>query len=281
MHPSCRSRARSGGGGYDLARRAAAPDRSVASGPSRPSPDGPSDPPARGAREPLPDRRPMTAIGLRRPSLRAAVVVVLVLIVLGGALGAGMVSANAFGLGDKFDRLVAKVERLIVGPPPPDRATVPTVTVTEPPATPPPTPAPTLPPGASPTPVADAPGPRRGRRQRRAGPGRRLRPRDPEGLVRPGRRPDDARRARPGRHVRGVPEGPRRPDPRVGDLRRQPQLRVGPLGDGVRARGVRRAGLPDPGLRLARPARCATPRSRSRRRTRRRSCWPGAAPTRG
>ena len=99
----------------------------------------------------------MTAIGLRRPSLRAALAVVLVLIVLGGALGAGMVSANAFGLGDKFDRLVAKVERLIVGPPPPDRATVPTVTVTEPPATPPPTPAPTLPPGASPTPVPTIP----------------------------------------------------------------------------------------------------------------------------
>jgi hypothetical protein len=99
----------------------------------------------------------MTALGLPRPSLRVAVIVVLVVIVLGGALGAGMVSANAFGLGDKFDRLVAKVERLIVGPPPPDRATVPTVTVTEPPASPSPTPAPTLPPGASPTPSPTAP----------------------------------------------------------------------------------------------------------------------------
>src|SRR6478735_9756475 len=54
-------RARSGGGGYDLARRAAR-DHSVASGPSRPSPDGPADPPARGACEPRPDRRPMTAL---------------------------------------------------------------------------------------------------------------------------------------------------------------------------------------------------------------------------
>jgi hypothetical protein len=99
----------------------------------------------------------MTAISLRRPSLRTAVVVVLVLVVLGGALGAGLVSANAFGLGDKFERLVAKVERIIIGPPPADRATVPTVTVTEPPATEPPTPAPTLPTGASPTPSPTLP----------------------------------------------------------------------------------------------------------------------------
>ena len=65
----------------------------------------------------------MTAIGLRRPSLRAALVVVLVVIVLGGALGAGMVSRRTrSALGVLFDRLVAKVERFIVGPPPPDRA---------------------------------------------------------------------------------------------------------------------------------------------------------------
>jgi hypothetical protein len=94
----------------------------------------------------------VTAIGLRRPSLRQAIVVVLILIVLGGALGAGMVNANAFDLGDKFDRLVAKIERFIVGPPPADRATVPTVTITPPPATPSPTPVPTPKPGASPTP---------------------------------------------------------------------------------------------------------------------------------
>ena len=94
----------------------------------------------------------MTAIGLHRPSLRRAIVIALVLVVLGGALGAGLVNANAFGLGDKFDRLVAKVERLIIGPPPADRATVPTVTITLPPATSAPTPAPTLAPGASATP---------------------------------------------------------------------------------------------------------------------------------
>jgi hypothetical protein len=94
----------------------------------------------------------VTAIGLRRPSLRQAVVIVFVLVILGGALGAGMVNANAFGVGDKFERLVAKVERFFMGPPPADRATVPTVTVTPPPPTPSPTPAPTLAPGASATP---------------------------------------------------------------------------------------------------------------------------------
>jgi hypothetical protein len=75
-----------------------------------------------------------------------------VLLVLGGALGAGMVNANAYGLGDKFDRLVAKVERFVMGPPPADRATVPTVTITPPPPTLSPTPAPSLALGASATP---------------------------------------------------------------------------------------------------------------------------------
>ncbi|MFL5727729.1 MAG: hypothetical protein ACJ77F_15485 [Chloroflexota bacterium] len=93
----------------------------------------------------------MTTLGLRRPSVRQSLVVLLVLVVLGGAFGAGAIASNAFGLGDKFDRLVAKVERFIVGPPPADRATIPTVTVTPPPSRPP-TPAPTAPPGASPTP---------------------------------------------------------------------------------------------------------------------------------
>jgi len=75
-----------------------------------------------------------------------------VLLVLGGALGAGMVNANAYGLGDKFDRLVAKVDRFFIGPPPADRATVPTVTITPPPPTPSVTPAPSLALGASATP---------------------------------------------------------------------------------------------------------------------------------
>jgi len=45
-------------------------------------------------------------------------------------LGLGAVATNAFGAGDKFDRLIAKIERFIVGPPPADRSTRPTVEVT-------------------------------------------------------------------------------------------------------------------------------------------------------
>jgi hypothetical protein len=93
----------------------------------------------------------VTAVGRRRPSIRQALLVILIVGVLGAALSAGAVATNAFGIGDKFDRLVAKVERLIVGPPPADRQTIPTVTVTPVPSLPP-TPAPTLRPGASPTP---------------------------------------------------------------------------------------------------------------------------------
>jgi hypothetical protein len=93
----------------------------------------------------------MTAVARRRPSARQALLVILVVAVLGAALSAGAVATNAFGIGDKFDRLVAKVERLIIGPPPADRPTVPTVTVTPAPSLPP-TPPPTLEPGASPTP---------------------------------------------------------------------------------------------------------------------------------
>src|SRR5262245_58670885 len=64
-----------------------------------------------------------------------------------------MVYANAFGMGDRFDRLVAKVERLIVGPPPADRPTKATVSITAPPATPSPTPDVSLATGAPPTPT--------------------------------------------------------------------------------------------------------------------------------
>ena len=66
-------------------------------------------------------------------------------------LGLGAVATNAFGAGDKFDRFVAKIERFIVGPPPADRSTRPTVEVTPRPS-PSPTPA-SLPPGATPTPI--------------------------------------------------------------------------------------------------------------------------------
>ena len=66
------------------------------------------------------------------------------------------INTNVLGAGDKFDRLVAKVERFIIGPPP-DRPTVETVTVTPRPTLAP-TPSPTpLPPGATPGPTVAPP----------------------------------------------------------------------------------------------------------------------------
>ena len=61
---------------------------------------------------------------LRRP-WRLVVVTVLVL----GLVGAGGIASNAFGVGDRWERLVARVERFI--DPPPLRASVPTVVVTQ------------------------------------------------------------------------------------------------------------------------------------------------------
>lgn len=81
--------------------------------------------------------------------------VVLVVALAAGALGFTAIYANAFGAGDKFERLVAKVERFIIGPPPADRTAPPTVEVTPPP-TPSPTPRPTLvslEPGVTPAPT--------------------------------------------------------------------------------------------------------------------------------
>ena len=93
------------------------------------------------------------------------------------ALGASAVGVNALGAGDRFDRLLAKVDRFIAGPPP-DRPTVATVEITDPsdvgsddeetddeggvPAettaptpTPVPTATPSLEPGASPSPTPE------------------------------------------------------------------------------------------------------------------------------
>lgn len=84
---------------------------------------------------------------------------------LGTALAIGAVSVNAFGAGDRFEQVVDRLERFVAGPPP-DRTTLPTVTVTPrpaatPSASPSPTPrssaattaAPTLIPTPSPTPA--------------------------------------------------------------------------------------------------------------------------------
>jgi len=83
------------------------------------------------------------AIRRIRPHRRRtwAALILAVVLVGGGALAAGAVATDAFGAGLLWQRLVDKVERFLAGPPP-DRATLPTITVTEPPAqTPSPTPA--------------------------------------------------------------------------------------------------------------------------------------------
>jgi hypothetical protein len=64
----------------------------------------------------------------RRRLVRLLLVGVTVAVVLGAVAVAG----NLFGAGDRFERLVARVERFLAGPPP-DRETLPTVVVTPPP----------------------------------------------------------------------------------------------------------------------------------------------------
>jgi hypothetical protein len=100
--------------------------------------------------QPRTSRRPSAA---RRPPslLRRAIVIVLALGVVGAVLGAGAVATNAFEVGDRFENLVARVER-IIWPPPPDRPTRPTLEVTPAPIRSP-TPAPTRHPSASPSPT--------------------------------------------------------------------------------------------------------------------------------
>jgi len=96
---------------------------------------------------------------LRSHSSRAsrrsrALRLILVAALVGGAAGFGAIATNAFGAGNLYDRLLAKIDRFIVGPPPPDRATIPTVDVTDPPS---PSSMPTLPPPASGQPAVTPP----------------------------------------------------------------------------------------------------------------------------
>lgn len=70
-----------------------------------------------------------------RSRSRIVVAVILALALLGGAAGAGAIATNRFGAGDLFERAIAKIERLIAGPPP-DRQTKPTVAVTPKPSRP-------------------------------------------------------------------------------------------------------------------------------------------------
>jgi hypothetical protein len=84
------------------------------------------------------------------PNRRLSLLPLLLIVgLIGASVAFGAVSTNTLGAGDKFERLVAKIERFIVGPPPdlPDE----TVTVTPRPTIATSSPSP-LPPGATATP---------------------------------------------------------------------------------------------------------------------------------
>ncbi|HEY4633027.1 MAG TPA: hypothetical protein VIH00_03835 [Candidatus Limnocylindrales bacterium] len=66
----------------------------------------------------------------RRP-LRRYVAIVLVLAVIGGSLGVLAIATDTLGAGQRWDSLVARVDRFLAGPVP-DRQTVDTVEVTDP-----------------------------------------------------------------------------------------------------------------------------------------------------
>lgn len=82
--------------------------------------------------------RPPTRRCRRGRVLRIAALLVLVGVVLGGLV----VTTDTFGAGDRFDRLLTRIDRFISGPPP-DRPGVATVQVTPRPTEPPPTATPT------------------------------------------------------------------------------------------------------------------------------------------
>jgi len=81
---------------------------------------------------------------------------------LGVAVGVGAVATNAFGAGDRFEGLLARIDLIL--DPPPDRSIPPTVDVTpRPVVTPSPTPRRSIAPGATPAPTpSPTPAPVRG-----------------------------------------------------------------------------------------------------------------------
>lgn len=99
---------------------------------------------------------PRLRVEKRRGSGLGQTIAAIILIVgfLGAAGGAAAISTNTFGAGDLYERLIAKIERFIAGPPP-DRPTVPTVSVTPKPSRP----APSVDPTASEDPAAPTPTP--------------------------------------------------------------------------------------------------------------------------
>jgi hypothetical protein len=101
----------------------------------------------------------VTHSGRRAPRrrLRRFVVAALLLAVVGGALGTFLVATDTFGAGERWQSVLNRANRFLAGPVP-DRPTLSTVRITEPPVTPSPTPAitpppATLAPGASATPT--------------------------------------------------------------------------------------------------------------------------------
>ena len=211
----------------------------------------------------------------RPPRRTQAITGAAIVVLFGIALGASAVAVNAFGAGDKFDRLLAKIDRFVTGPPP-DRGAA-TVLVTDPPEDDQPTDEPTPAPTPVPTPTASlAPG---------ATPAPTPVP-TPTPTPKPVRKPVDFD-IEP--HPKAVfasevqdtwcsPSGVQmtlavlgladtsdrfqaklaEPGPRVGEPVGQPQRRLGSVGDGARARCVRRARLRGPRLQVARagPSRC-------------------------
>lgn len=99
---------------------------------------------------------PRLRIEKRRGSGLGQTIAAAILIIgfLGAAGTAAAISTNTLGAGDLYERLVAKIERFIAGPPP-DRPTVPTVTVTPKPSRP----APSVDPIASDGPATPTPSP--------------------------------------------------------------------------------------------------------------------------
>ena len=207
----------------------------------------------------------------RPPRRTQAITGAAIVVLFGIALGASAVAVNAFGAGDKFDRLLAKIDRFVTGPPP-DRGAA-TVLVTDPPEDDQPTDEPTArhrsrprsppwPPGRRrpPTPVpTPTPTPKpvrkRGRLSTSSRTRRRSSPRRSRTWCSPVGRPDDPRGPRAGRHLRRVPGQARRAGSTSGRA-----ARTAATATGVPRRWRSRS------RRTARPATRSAPTSRAARR---------------
>ena len=86
--------------------------------------------------------------GRRRSRKKTAGIALLFLALVGGVLGGAAVATDAFGAGVLYQKVVAKVDRFLAGPPP-NRSIDPEVLVTPEPSTLSPEPTPSLPPPAS------------------------------------------------------------------------------------------------------------------------------------